>query len=207
MVRVAAPVMSLEASGSLGGAIVFSTWKGRPYVRSLVTPHNPKSGKQTSMRAMIKFLAQRWDGFHVAATPSWQDLADSQKISPFNVYIQYNQRRWRDFLSPSKYYPADLGSTPSAAGVITATAGIRSVSLSIADGAPAPDWGWLVFRALGAAVTPGIDTLIAIAERTATPTIYVDTPLAAGTWHYKVIGFNDDGIKGAASADANAVVA
>jgi len=41
MARVVGPLMSLAASQTLGGTLVFSQWKGRAYVRLRVDPYNP----------------------------------------------------------------------------------------------------------------------------------------------------------------------
>jgi len=50
MAKVTGPLHSDTASGTVAGATVFSRWKGRPYVRQLVTPHNPKSDDQAEAR-------------------------------------------------------------------------------------------------------------------------------------------------------------
>jgi hypothetical protein len=46
--------MSMEASGAFGGALVFGKWKGRPTVRQLVIPANPKSANQTIARNRVR---------------------------------------------------------------------------------------------------------------------------------------------------------
>ncbi|KKL03779.1 hypothetical protein LCGC14_2622690, partial [marine sediment metagenome] len=96
MVKVNAPAMSLDASGSLAGALTFSKWKGRNYVRQLVRPSNPRSGGQVGVRAMFKFLSQIWAGLAPADKTSWEDRADDKVISPFNAFMGYNQFRWRN---------------------------------------------------------------------------------------------------------------
>ena len=50
MAKVTGPLHSDTASGTVASATVFSRWKGRPYVRQLVTPHNPKSDNQAEAR-------------------------------------------------------------------------------------------------------------------------------------------------------------
>lgn len=56
MAKVTAPLMSMDASGKFGGALVFGKWKGRPTVRKLVTPANPKSAEQTISRNAVRVL-------------------------------------------------------------------------------------------------------------------------------------------------------
>jgi len=58
MAKVKGPLMSLEASGSIANTIVFSIWKGRPYVRQLVTPSNPSSAGQIAVRKILGSLAK-----------------------------------------------------------------------------------------------------------------------------------------------------
>lgn len=54
--------MSLDARGKFAGALVFSGWKGRPTVRQLVTPANPKSANQAASRNRVRVAAagQHW---------------------------------------------------------------------------------------------------------------------------------------------------
>lgn len=53
MAKVTSPLMSLDASGSIAGAITFSKWKGRNYVRQLVIPANPRTAGQQAARAAV----------------------------------------------------------------------------------------------------------------------------------------------------------
>lgn len=54
MAKVSGPLMSMDARGKFGGTLVFSGWKGRPTVRQLVTPANPKSLNQVGARNMVR---------------------------------------------------------------------------------------------------------------------------------------------------------
>jgi len=58
MAKVKGPLMSLEASGSVANTITFSTWKGRPYVRQLVTPSNPSTAGQIAIRKVLGSIAK-----------------------------------------------------------------------------------------------------------------------------------------------------
>lgn len=54
MAKVTGPLMSMDARGGFGGAIVFSAWKGRNTVRQLVVPANPKTANQVAARNMVR---------------------------------------------------------------------------------------------------------------------------------------------------------
>lgn len=62
MAKVKGPLFSLEASGALAKTIVFSIWKGRPYVRELVNPSNPSSAGQVAIRLILGGVAKAAKG-------------------------------------------------------------------------------------------------------------------------------------------------
>lgn len=207
MVKVQAPALSLGASGSIGGAMTFATWKGRPYVRSLVKPANPKSGGQVGIRAMFKFLSQDWTNIGATPQASWETRADQKIISPFNAFMGYNQFRWRDFLAPTNTDPEDTTDTGSTVGVTTATAGVRSVTLSIPITTAADGWGVLVFRSLTTAFATAFDNLIGVVKVSGTDTLtWVDSPLVADTYYYNFREFTLDGQLGTEDGEINATV-
>lgn len=53
MSKVTGPLLSLDARGKIGGAIVFSGWKGIQTVRQLVTPSNPRTTGQMESRSKL----------------------------------------------------------------------------------------------------------------------------------------------------------
>lgn len=207
MVKVAGPAMSLDASGSLGGAIVFSKWKGRNYVRTLVTPANPQSGPQTGLRAMFKFLSQNWAALSAGNKATWLIGATADAVSTFNKYVQFNQLRARNFLGVTAAYPPALVSTVCTAPTAVATAGVRQISLAITKGANPATWGWMIFRSLTTGFTPAFSNMVAAVLIDGSGNgSYVDTPLAAGTYYYKIKGFNLDAILGTLSTEYSGIV-
>ena len=207
MAIVKGPAFSLDASGSLADAIVFSKWKGRNYIRQLVTPANPRSGAQTGFRASMKFLAQIWAGLSDADKVSWLDRANDGIYSNFNAFTSYNQLRWRNFLTPSKQDPAAEVSTPATAPTGAAVAGVRMATVTLTDSGTAPDWGYLLFRSDTTGFTPGISNAIALFSwDVAGATEYIDTPLDPGTYWYRSRGFNDDGIAGALDVEFSVTI-
>lgn len=57
MAKLTGPLMSLDARGGFGGALVFSGWKGRSTVRQLVKPANPMSTGQVTARNIQRVTA------------------------------------------------------------------------------------------------------------------------------------------------------
>lgn len=53
MAKVTGPLFSLDARNKIGDAIVYSSWKGRNYVRVRIIPKNPKSDDQAEARLYV----------------------------------------------------------------------------------------------------------------------------------------------------------
>lgn len=53
MAKVSGPLLSLDARGKIGGALVFSGWKGLQTVRQFVVPANPRSTTQQASRSKL----------------------------------------------------------------------------------------------------------------------------------------------------------
>lgn len=198
--------MSIDASGTYGKTLVFGKWKGRNTVRQRVIPANPKSAKQTGVRAMMSFLAQRWVSITALSQATWDALAESKQISAFNAYASEVLSRWQNFNGPSDAYPAAEASTPLTVTTQTLTGGEASVSVSVTPSGATAIAGVLIFRSTAEITAPNWDNCIAVIETNdANPVVFLDTPLEAGTYHYRTAAFNDDGIIGTVRADGTAV--
>jgi len=190
--------MSLDASGTLAGTLVFSKWKGRNYIRQRVIPSNPKSGGQVGVRSMFKFLTQIWDGLSDANKATWEERADDMVVSTFNAFISYNQKRWRNYDAPSIEDPAtEVGAAPlGPTGV--ATPGVRSMEIVLTDGATPPDFAYCIFRSLTGVFTLMWDNCIAVVGwDSGGTTTYIDTPLEPDTYYYNAKGTLETGVMGA----------
>jgi hypothetical protein len=198
--------MSMDASGTIAGAIVFSRWKGLPYVRRHAIPSNPRSEKQVSMRAMMSFLSRAWPDITTGFQELWSDQAETMHQSGFNRFVGVNQSRWRHFTYPSASPDISAESTAASAPTVTATGGVREANLAILSTTTPASWGWAIFAKLGSAPTPSISSLVGVIGAVIGSMPFVHTPIAAGTWHYIVIGFNLDTVQGAPSTDATATV-
>jgi hypothetical protein len=194
------PLMSLDASGSVGKAITFSKWKGRHYVRSLVKPKNPKSGTQVGVRTTLKWMSQIWSSIGATAQANWKVLAKFKNVTPLNAAVRLNQRRGRQDLPPY-LDPLIITATAEATPVGTAaTAMPKSVKITWTDSTGAQDWGTALYMLAGGVVTPSPSTLIAMIKRGLQ--VYIVPKLTTGVvYHFATRGFSKDGTFSAASAD------
>lgn len=203
--KVQGPMMSIGASGSFAGVLTAATWKGRPYMRQLVVPSNPKSAMQTSTRAMFRFLSQAWATIGDAAQASWESRAASGNYSPFNAYQSYNMDRWARALGPT-INPEEPASTPATVDTFTATAGVRSVTLTMTLDSVEDNWGFVLFQEIGSAPEGTQDEVVYVQKDMVTSPVQVLlTDLTPGlVYHYKYKLFAVDGTYAALSSDFNA---
>ena len=94
MAKWKSPIFS-DIRNKLGENVVFSMWKGRPYMRSYVSPANPNSLKQQAQRDhMRKIVAMyqsniKGDADNAAA---WDQAALPALISGYNRFVAYGRK-------------------------------------------------------------------------------------------------------------------
>jgi hypothetical protein len=207
MAKVTGPLMSMSASGTLGGTLVFSVWNGRAYVRKHVIPTNPKTAMQTGIRSMWKFLAKFWASISVPNKATWATIAAAQQFSNFNAFMQANMDRWQNFFAPTEANPAAEASTGLTVTTQTCTGSAGHATLSITPSGATSIWGIAIFRDIAEITTPSWANCIAVVDANgANAVTYVDSPLAAATYHYRTAVMNVDGKMGTVHADGTATV-
>jgi len=208
MARTVGPLMSLEASGQLAGTIVYSKWKGRPYVRQLVTPSNPRSVLQVSTRAMMKFLSQAWTpDIDATEQATWEAAGAASATSPFNEYIRDNLKRWTQFTAPSQASPATGGGTsPTFTSLPAVTGGVRQASFAWTVNALGTGWGLMIFQSKTTGFTTARDNLVSTVELPAGASSAILTPVEPGTYFWNFRTFTVEGKLSAALGQVTAVV-
>lgn len=90
MATVKAPLLSLDARGQLGKALVYMGWKGLKTVRQHVTPANPQTAAQTTQRGLVTSTVSAWKNYFTdaEAREAWNRnaLDDSRPMSGFNKF-------------------------------------------------------------------------------------------------------------------------
>ena len=134
MAKVNGPLFSLDASGQLAKALVYSKWKGRPYVREYVTPSNPHSIAQTFQRGIMAALVAWWHAQSTAIKGTWQTIADANTYSTFNAYTHTNLMA--ESANALLYGAADHtgAAVTGIPGAITATPGLNILTINVAHG-------------------------------------------------------------------------
>ena len=154
MARLTAPLMSLGASGTIGKAITFSTWKGIPYARVRVIPANPKSVAQTAVRNIFTNLSELWKRSGALAKLPFTYAARGQAFTDRNVHTGKNV--------PALQGDADLDDLVMSVATGQAINVINVVTADGADGtvtvtadAPTAPTGYTLSQVIGVAVLDG----------------------------------------------------
>ena len=83
-----------DIRNKLGDQVVFSQWKGRPYMRSYTIPANPQTDAQTAhrahMAAIVDFYQQNVKGTPAHVT-AWNAEALKDLISGYNQFTKYGR--------------------------------------------------------------------------------------------------------------------
>lgn len=207
MAKVNGPLFSMEVSGTVGGTLVYSKWKGQAYVRERVIPSNPRSAAQTGIRSMMKFLAREWAGLSSIIKSGYEALASANGFSPFNAYMRANMNRWVDSLVPSQAIDAAGSNTPATVSALTLTGGSGNCNIAITLSTAANQWGVIVYRSPAAITVLDRSTAVAVIPVDGDSTLnYLDSGLEPGTYHYRVAAITDDGVLGTAIADDSEAV-
>lgn len=206
MVKVNGPLFSLDASGTLGKAIVYSKWKGRNYVRERVIPSNPKSGPQTGRRAMFKWLTQHWAGLITSTKASWQTLADQIIAAPVNAFVKQGMEDWHNFLAPLDISDDDRSDVPSDVVLSAAVWEENRIKITRSGSSIEDQKGIVIFASLSNGFTPAVGNAILVEDDvviTAVDTFW--TPPSVATWYFNSMTFALDGALLAAGGEVNAV--
>lgn len=197
MALTKAPLFSLDASGTIAGAIVFSKWKGRNYVRRHAVPHNPKTGLQVGMRSSFKFVAQDYVNLSATIVGHWKTKADPYSITPLDEQMRYCQRNIRLGKGCIQDWMAAPGTTPTAPATASATALPKSLALAWTHPAVTPgNYTVMIWRSTTTGFTPSTATLVAVLSQATLS--YVDRDLTTGTpYYYRIAESNTDGTVGA----------
>jgi len=127
MAKVNGPLLSLGATGQIGKALVYSTWKGLNTVRQHVVPANPNSTAQATQRG---YMADAVDDIHDA------QIAGSNPLNAVDVAayaLWANQaatpRTWFNQACKNAVDVAVAGNTPTVFRGASSTPGAGQVAL------------------------------------------------------------------------------
>jgi len=142
MARVSGPLLSLGASGQIAQTQVYSTWKGRPYVRRYVVPANPQSAEQTLTRNVFDWLQNVWRYMPSGALAAWNAYADTNRFTATNGFIKQNLPGLREETDLQNFVPSPAAGGGIPAASMTLTPGADQITVALT--APSLPTGWTI---------------------------------------------------------------
>lgn len=130
---VTGPLFSLTASGQIAKALVYSTWKGRAYVREYVVGANPNTLPQRVRRVMLGFVSQWWSDLDSTQQDSWITSASAKNISPFNEQVSANMDRQTNELAPTGNETPAGGSLTGTIDTVAAAGGVGKITVTLTN--------------------------------------------------------------------------
>lgn len=130
---VTGPLFSLTASGQIAKALVYSTWKGRAYVREYVVGANPNTLAQRVRRVMLGALSKIWADLDTTEQDSWVTSASAKNISPFNEFISANMDRQTNELAPTGNETPAGGALTGTINTVAATGGVGKIDVVLTN--------------------------------------------------------------------------
>jgi len=206
MVKVKGQLLSLDGSGSIGGAITYSNWKGRPYAKQFKLPKQPNTAAQRGLKEAMGFIANEWNDLSAVSKASWEDLAAQTNISPFDSYVGYNLKRSAYNLAPTQAYPAAELTAATQAVLGPPIIFDRYVEIQMATFGPANPWGIILYAGQPSGFTPApANVIFWVQPITPLATLSIRwVPQARGTWQLRWAPFSLDGILDLDTGDVSA---
>jgi hypothetical protein len=201
------PLMSMGASGSIGGILTFGSNKGRNFVRQLVIPANPKTPAQSGVRSMMKWAGSEWRQLTDTDQATWESKAAQTNISPFNAFVSQAMDNWSNAKAGQRQDPAETVTTPSGPPTaITATVIERRATIDWTDEVIGSDpFGVIYYQSQTTGFTPGRDNAVAVIDFGVLS--YNTQTLTPGTYFFRMASFDVAGNISAVSAQQSFVIA
>jgi len=173
MATVTAPLLSFGASGQIAKSQVYSTWKGRPYVRRHVTPSNPQTAEQYLTRNAFTWLQQVYKFAPASITDAWDAYIAGRVMTGRNAFTKANLPTLRpaNDLNVFTMSPGALGGMPPTNFTVTPGNNQLTLAADLPTDVPA---GWTAPTFVFAAIKdqdPQVDAdyTITVATDAATP--------------------------------------
>lgn len=130
----------VDGRNKIGGQVASKNRAGS-YMRNKVTPVNPKSASQVTIRARLSGLASGWRGLTAGQRLAWNNavsdykktdiFGDIQNPSGFNLYVKLNANLINIGIAAISAPPLPLAVSIFTTGVLAAAAGAQTMSLTV----------------------------------------------------------------------------
>lgn len=140
MAKVRLPLLGLGASGTIGEALTYASWRGIDYVRERVIPQNPQTVAQTAVRDTFTSLNTIWTFIGALSRAPWTLTAAGRPVTDRNLHISRNLAALIGDADMVDYVWSPATNAPFTPAISSVTPGAQS--LTIVATAPAFPTGW-----------------------------------------------------------------
>lgn len=195
MVKTKGQLLSLGASGTIGKAITYSSWKGRPYAKQFKVPIDPKAAVQLGIRDLLRYLSQQWKGLSEDDQVTWRPVARVADITPFDSYIGLNLSRYIAGKGITQAYPAAEDANTIAIAFAAPEIKERYLNLKISATYAAGGWATFIYRSDNFGFDPHPDNLVHAFTTKFLPQFVIvkDVPPYHANWYYRGASSNATG--------------
>lgn len=202
MAKSQAPLLSIDPSGTFGGLLTASKWKGRNYLRLRVNPSNPNTGLQQGMRASMRYMTQEYKNLSAAEKANWKIEGDKLSITALNAMVRISQVRVRQDKGIKRdptYAEGAVEAAPTVPAVVNQP---KSLKVTWVDSAGADDTCTFLHMSTTVGFTPGPANLLRVIDKGVQ--LYIVPNLTTGTiYYFKLRGSEEGGTLGTLTAEVN----
>lgn len=192
--KLRGPLNSTDATGKLANTVIYSKGKKNPYAKKHARPTNPRTPKQVTIRALMRFVATEWRNLAPLEKAAWIPIGLANHIAPYHAFVKYNQDAWKHFLSPSKKpNPPRTKLLPSNFD-FSANGQVGRAMIRYQQTTGPTIWGFYCHRMQTWPYTPDHDNVVFFTQcPTPNKYDYFDGPLAPGVYYYRLARFDRNG--------------
>lgn len=150
MPKTVAPLLSFDASGQIGNAMVYAKWRGVQYARRYVIPSNPNTTDQQETRNTFGWLNNVWRYMPAEVQESWNAYASGQPLTGRNGLIKFNLSDLRSETDLTNFIMAPAAKSGPVAASMILTPGDDQITVALT--APSLPTGWSVDQAVASAI-------------------------------------------------------
>ena len=151
MAKPTGPLLSLGASGTLADTLVYSKWKGRPYVRRYVIPANPDTAEQQLTRNTFGWCSGVWKNAGSLTRAAWDLLATGQVLTGRNAFMGRNTNLLRSEIILTNFLASNGAKGGLAPSSIVVTFAVATQALIVFTNPTAPT-NWTLAATIGMAI-------------------------------------------------------
>lgn len=142
MARTTAPLLSFDARGQLAKTMVYSSWKGIPYVRRHVIPANPRTTAQQTVRKTFALLREMWKLGPAQLYDTWNSFAQGRPFTGMNKLVGENVRVLNGETDMNNFIgsPGSKGGLPPVSFVAVAGGAPGEIDVTFVNATPPSGW-------------------------------------------------------------------